>query len=322
MYEPSSSFDTRPLATIVVTFYNQQMWVDQALDSVAAQTAANVQLVITDDGSTDGTRDRVRAWLDAHRMTADLVFPDHNLGLPAILNRALPLIRGRFVAVLNGDDWLEPTRTADQVAALEAAQPEIGLVYSDLRVVDIDGVPTGEVFPPPSIPRDEGDVFVRLVSAPMIGMPCVMVRREVLDAIGPWDESLLADDFDFLLRVAAAGFHFRYLPVIILNYRQYGSSMTGAGGGRLAEARFRSLRKFLGRFPEADVAILTRMVGMVMSLHASGYDRGTTRRHLWFVLRRQPSLRVARAFTENVLHVRPGHLAPRFWTRQRRTRQG
>ena len=315
MNKPPSSPESRPLATIVVTFFNQEMWVDQALDSVATQTVGDVQLVITDDGSTDGTRTRIRAWLDAHGLEADLVFPDHNLGLPAILNRALPLIRGRFVAVLNGDDWMERTRTADQVAALEAAPAAVGLVYSDLRVVDIDGVPTGEVFPPRSVPRDEGDVFVRLVSAPMIGMPCVMVRREVLEAIGPWDETLLADDFDFLLRVAAAGFHFRYLPVIILNYRQYGSSMTGADGGRLAEARFRSLRKFLGRAPDADAAILTRMLGMVISLHGSGYDRRTTRRHLWFVMRRKPSLRLSRALAENVLHVRPGRLSPRFWTR-------
>ena len=61
MNEPPSPVDSRPMATIVVTFFNQEMWVNQALDSVANHTVDNLQLVITDDASTDDTRDRIRA---------------------------------------------------------------------------------------------------------------------------------------------------------------------------------------------------------------------------------------------------------------------
>lgn len=56
----------------------------------------------------------------------------------------------------------------------------------------------------------------------MIGMPQAMVRREVFDTIGSWDDSLVAEDFDFYLRVAAACCEFAYLDELIVNYRRYG----------------------------------------------------------------------------------------------------
>jgi alpha-1,3-rhamnosyltransferase len=298
-----------PRATVVVTSYNQARWIEQALDSVAAQTEQSLQLIVTDDGSADDSVERIRSWLDRHDVTATLVASDHNIGLPAMLNRALPAIRGRYVVVLNGDDWMEPDRVKLQADALDTAPPQVGLVYSDLKVVNESGEPTGEIFPDRDVERREGDVLLHIVSTPMIGMPSVMFRRSILDVIGEWDESLVADDFDFQLRVAAAGFHFTYLPALLVNYRQHGSSLTGARAAALADGRFLALRKLMGQTDALDRAILGRMEGLVVALHGLGYDRRLTRRRLWYVVRRRPNLRLARVTVENVLGLAPGRLA-------------
>src|SRR5688500_13631139 len=108
-----------PRATVVVTCFNQEQWIAQALDSVAAQTERDLQLIVTDDGSSDGSRARIDQWLAGHDVRGELVASDRNVGLPAMLNRAMGRFRGRYVVVLNGDDWMEPGRVESQAAALD-----------------------------------------------------------------------------------------------------------------------------------------------------------------------------------------------------------
>lgn len=305
-----------PRVSIIVTFFNQAQWVDQALDSVAVQTEPRFQLIIADDGSTDATRERILAWIGRHDGLGETVFAARNGGLPALLNLALPRLRGRLVMVLNGDDWLDPLRLEHQANALAALPETVGLVYSDLRVVDIEGQRTGEIFPPADLGRPTGNLLLHLTSGPLFGMPCVMFRRSILDTIGPWDESLVADDFDFLLRAAAAGWEFAYAPFTDTNYRQYGSSLTGSRNAVLADGRISALLKIRGRDDVTDRAIDLRVRELAIALHANGYDRAITRRRLRLAVRHSPSPRVIRAAVESHLRIAPGCLSPRYWTRR------
>ncbi len=311
-----------PRVSVIVTFFNQAQWVDQALDSVAAQTEPSFQLIIADDGSTDATRERILSWMASHSDVGETVFAARNGGLPALLNLASPRLRGRLVMVLNGDDWLDPFRLEHQADALEALPDTVGLVYSDLRVVDIEGRPTGEVFPPADLGRPAGQLLLHLISGPLFGMPCVMFRRSILEVIGPWDESLVADDFDFLLRAAAAGCEFAYAPFTDTNYRQYGSSLTGSRNAVLADGRISALLKIRGRDDVTDRAIDLRVRELALALHANGYDRAITRRRLRLAVRHTPNLRVARSAVESHLRIAPGRLTPRYWTRRLCIAQG
>ena len=297
-----------PRVTVVVTCFNQEQWIEQALDSVADQTEQDLQLIVLDDGSTDDSRRRITRWLASHDVSGEFITSAFNVGLPAMLNRGMPRARGRYVVVLNGDDWMTPTRVALQAAALDHCAESVGLVYSDLRLVDVDGEPTGEIFPLPSVNRPEGQVLARMISDPMLGMPMAMFRRSILDVVGPWDEKLAADDYDFFLRVAAANFTFTYLPGTLTNYRWHGTSMTATRAGALTEGRILALYKLLGRSTDIDCAIYTRVRDLAVALHSLGYERRATRRYLQFALRRHPSKRVARALLENYLHIPPGTL--------------
>jgi len=275
---------------------------------VAAQTERDLQLIVTDDASTDASRRRISRWIHRHGGRSELVASDRNVGLPAMQNLALPRVEGRYVVVMGADDWMEPDRVSLQADCLDRVGAHVGLVYSDLRVVDESGVPTGDIFPGPEVERREGQVLHHLIARPMIGMGCVMVRREVLDAIGPWDESLVAEDFDFLLRVAAVS-EFAYLPAIALNYRQHGASMTAARSAELTDGRVRALRKQMGIDRATDRLVLRRMEDQVVALHGYGYRPKSTRSAMLYVFRRAPSRRLVRVWVESRLGLPPRALA-------------
>ncbi len=320
-----------------MTCFNEASWVEQALESVTTQSVREIQLIVTDDCSTDDTCVRVERWLARNRRRAELIFSDRHIGLPAMLNRTLPLLTGDYVVVLNADDWMESDRLEVQAGALDEAGPAVGVVYSDVRVVNSVGVPTGGVFPDeyflPRSPRfgirnvsparpissedvdgtEDGRLLRHLVMQPAFGMCMAMFRRDALDVIGPWDESLEADDYDFQLRLAAAGFGFLYLPHVVANYRRREGSMTSRPSAGLAKARFGALIKVLGRDRETDQAAFRALVSPVMFLHSTRWDRAETRQYLLFLLKHAPSPRVARALAENVLLLPPGVMSVRNW---------
>jgi glycosyltransferase involved in cell wall biosynthesis len=297
--------------TVIVTFFNQERWVYQALDSVLNQTEQDLQLIVADDGSLDGTRCAIERWRRHNGGTGEPVLATANGGLPALLNRASMLARGRYVMVLNGDDWLDKERARHQADALDSLPDTTGVVYSDLRVVDIHGEPTGDTFPPIDQVRAEGQLLHRLITGPLFGMPCVMFRRSILDLVGAWDETLPADDFDFLLRVAAAGFEFAYLPATETNYRRYDGSMTGSRNAELAEGRIAALLKLYGRDATTNHLIDRRVHDLANALHSMGFDRSVTSRRLRWVVRHKPSRRAIRSTIESHLHIRPGRLSIR-----------
>jgi hypothetical protein len=204
---------------------------------------------------------------------------------------------------------MEPDRVRRQADALDASPPSVGVVYSDLRVVDENGATRTDADLSFAVDRPEGDVLHRLIGDPFIGMPVVMFRRDVLDVIGPWDESLIADDYDFLLRAAAAGFEFRYVPGVLTNYRWYPSNMTRTRQAALVEGRIAAIRKLLERDPDTDRVVYGRLQGLARAMHTAGLERRATRRYLREALVHTPSPGLARALVENHLHLPPGALA-------------
>ena len=147
----------------------------------------------------------------------------------------------------------------------------------------------------------------RMAESTFIGMPVVMARTSVLDTIGPWNESLVADDFDFLMR-AASHFRFAYLPRTLVSYRHLGSSLTNSRLPELAEGRIRSLVAFLGRDRSLDDAILRRIEDQIAVLHGLRHDRTVTGRHIREHLRRRPTRRVIRFAIEHHLRLPPRSL--------------
>jgi glycosyltransferase involved in cell wall biosynthesis len=124
------SRNIQPLVSVVVPSYNHAAYIEQALDSVFAQTYPSLELIIIDDGSTDGSPEIIRKKLQ------DCPFPHRfisreNRGAHATLNEAIQLARGAFVNPLNSDDLFEPTRIADMVEAVAGHGFEWGFAGCD-----------------------------------------------------------------------------------------------------------------------------------------------------------------------------------------------
>jgi glycosyltransferase involved in cell wall biosynthesis len=140
---------TAPAFSVLVAAYNQAEWVEETLDTVAAQRWADYELVVVDDGSTDGTGERVARWIErfrhAHPNRAVLEATE-NRGQSAAMEHGFSLCRGRWICLLDSDDRWLPDKLA-RLAEAASADPAAGMIVHPLYVIDSHGRRTGDVRP-------------------------------------------------------------------------------------------------------------------------------------------------------------------------------
>jgi glycosyltransferase involved in cell wall biosynthesis len=310
--------------SVVVCAYNHEKYLEQALDSVAAQSLRPTQLIITDDASTDGSAQLIRAWIRTNWPEAQFLGHHWNVGLPRTLNAVLPLLRGDYVVVMAADDWMTPDRLETQVAAFDRVSTRVGMVYADMVEVDEAGIPTGQRWfdddrmgPPAS-----GDLFSLMIDRAFMAAPTVMVRRALLLATGPYDETLVAEDYDMSLRLSRRA-EWLYIDEAVVNYRVLPTSLSRSSQFLTTYriGRIRLLRKHLGVTREADLVIARRTAQMAESLYEEGRSARDTASDMWFVLRVDFSWHRLLIWLLSMTRV-PGPLTVRVGEAVRRVRRG
>ena len=126
----------RPLVSVVISCFNAERWLNEAVNSVLTQTFSDFELILVDDGSTDNTWDSIEIFRANDRRVVGL--RKANTGLTASLNTALGLARGKWIARMDADDICEPTRLEEQVG-FAAAHPEVILLGSGFTEIDSSG---------------------------------------------------------------------------------------------------------------------------------------------------------------------------------------
>jgi glycosyltransferase involved in cell wall biosynthesis len=188
--------EAAPRVSVIIATYNRSQLLGEALESLRAQTFTGFEAIVVDDGSTDGTRDVVESFDDRFRYVQQ-----PNCGRSRARNRGLELARGRYVAFLDDDDLLRPNKLEIQVASLDG-DPDVDWVYSSARNVDAEGRPSHY----PDYPAVEsGWIYPRCVLyVPLtVILPTVLVRREILDVVGGFDERMdRFEDTDMWRRIA------------------------------------------------------------------------------------------------------------------------
>jgi glycosyltransferase involved in cell wall biosynthesis len=210
-------FADTALVSLVIPCYNQAQYLSEAIESVLAQSYANFEIIVVDDGSVDNTAE-VAAMYPGIRC-----FRQVNQGLAAARNTGLQASRGDYLVFLDADDRLLPGALEASLNCL-IAHPESAFVSGHYRYIAADGSFLIE-HPQEGV---EGDHYLALLHGNYIGMHAtVMYRRAALVQVGGFNASLPAcEDYDLYLRMA------KLFPIsrhhqVVAEYRQHGANMSG-----------------------------------------------------------------------------------------------
>jgi glycosyltransferase involved in cell wall biosynthesis len=198
-----------PQVSVIIATHNRSTLLQTAVESVLAQTYPAIEIIIVDDGSTDDTAAVVAKY--AGQVT---YIRQANQGVSAARNTGFRASSGEYVNFLDDDDTFLPTKIERQVEMLEA-QPEVGLVHCGYQHIDEKGTVLNVTGTLP-----EGSVLKELVSECFLVTLTPLVRRQCLDEVGLFDESLgYSEDWDLWLRIALAGYPFACIQEPLCAYR-------------------------------------------------------------------------------------------------------
>src|SRR5262245_9902459 len=192
-----------PLVSVVTVALNAATTIERAIRSVQPQSFASIEHVLVDGESSDGTGEIMRRLARAQ----DYCIAETDRGISDAFNKGIAMARGRFVAVLNADDWLSPNQIALAVEAVE--QNACDFVFGDLIFYEGDR----------PIFRSVGDAqYQRVIRRrmPAVGHPSVLAARACFERIGLFDPAYRrAMDYDWLLRLHLAGARGCYHPAVV-----------------------------------------------------------------------------------------------------------
>lgn len=199
-----------PRVSVVIATYNGARFLPEAIDSALADPEPGREILVVDDGSTDGTAAVVARYADSIRYLLQ-----SNRGPSAARNAGIRAARGDYVAFLDHDDRFRPGKLARQAAVLDA-RAGVGLVYTSFRFIDDDG----RVLPQPGFAPAEEGLFEAILLGNPLFLSAVMVRRALLEAVGGFDEARRrVEDWDLWLRLWRVNRSWVRIDEPLLDYR-------------------------------------------------------------------------------------------------------
>jgi len=205
-----------PEVSVIIPTYNSVRYLTEAVDSVLAQTFQDLEVLVIDDGSTDGTERVMRLYGPPVRY-----FRQENRGVAVARNRGIEESSGRYIAFLDADDTWYPHKLERQLAALESHR-ECRACYSAYLLVDQDLTPL-------TVHRSkrQGSTLEDLLTiGNVVGCVSVLCERSLLAVVGGFDMTLSqCADWDMWVRLSALT-EFLYLDEPLVMYRQHGANMS------------------------------------------------------------------------------------------------
>jgi glycosyltransferase involved in cell wall biosynthesis len=268
------------LVSVIIPAYNAAAYIGAALDSVLCQTHPRLEVIVVNDGSTDGTD------VVLQRYSGRIVcLSQENQGQPAARNRGLAVARGQFVAFLDADDRWHPEKIERQLQFF-AAHKACTVVHTARHVIDQEDriCPFAAVLPPV-----QGWCQEQLLQRNAITMSSALVRREVL-GFEPFCAAIRGtEDWDLWLRLAANA-PVGFLAEPLTYYRVHDANMSKASGVMLAST-LKMLDRFLEREHRADLLRVARSFRhrVLLDLGHFEYERGDfVKARAWFRAARTP----------------------------------
>ncbi|MGE4272773.1 MAG: glycosyltransferase [Desulfitobacterium sp.] len=207
-----------PKVSVVIPTYNHARYVPWAVESVLRQNYPNLEILVIDDGSTDDTAQRLRAYLKSIKY---IYKP--NGGTSSALNHGLERVTGDYICWLSADDMFLKGKIAKQVQLMQS-YPQVGFCYTSFVVIDENGLKKYDVDSAFYPIRQE--MVVNLHKGCFINGSSVMMRSSALELVGPFDEGLpQAHDYELWFRFLR---HFPsgFIKEPLIAYRWHGENMS------------------------------------------------------------------------------------------------
>jgi glycosyltransferase involved in cell wall biosynthesis len=238
-----------PRVSVIIPSFNCARFVGRAIESVLNQTYRDYEIVVVDDGSTDGTAEIVSRYGGKVRY-----FYQANSGVSSARNLALTASSGAFVAYLDADDLWYPQKLDRQIQFLDAHR-DCGLLHSDVSVIDEeDRILHAGFNAETARPIPQGHCTQHLLRRCHIQTPTVVERRECVEKIGGFDEQLpIAQDYMHWIMISLGGWAFGYIDEPLAKYRWRSGSLMGSKK-RLLEDYERIYSTLLKKQPLVDSA--------------------------------------------------------------------
>ena len=237
-----------PKISVHLPSYQQREFLREAVESVLAQGYPSLEIVVGDDGSTDGTHEMLREYERRHPGLFVLVLATENRGTTANWNQILPRCTGEYVAWLDGDDIWLPGKLHQQVEYMQA-HPEVALSYTNADIFDSgSGLTLRFQHEPRRNPFRQGGAEQMLRSATFFVTSTVMARRSAIPAWGADARLKFTSDWLLWLDTARNG-KIGYIEPVLTRYRMHAHNITKRGDGMLAE-QLEMLGIAEGRYPE------------------------------------------------------------------------
>lgn len=245
-----NQLSTAPRVTVLLPVYNGARFLAQSIESILRQSFDDFELLVINDGSTDGSREVVLSFRDAR---IRLIDNEANLGLVASLNKGIGLARGEYLARMDQDDIAMPERLARQVTFLDS-NPQISVLGTWAEKIDEAGVMLGYSRAPTGYQME----YLWWQPSPLLH-PTVMIRLADLGAARYDPDLPYAEDYGLWLCLRAAGKRLHNLPECLLEYRVHAENMSILGRQRQLGSGHRAFVKYLG----ADFVTLADFLSLI-----------------------------------------------------------
>jgi len=283
--------NTQPTVSVIIPTYNRADFLATSIGSVLNQTFKNLELIVVDDGSTDNTKEIVER-ISARDSRIKYIWQENSGDYVRPINKGLKYAHGRFIAFLDSDDEWLPTKLEKQVLLLESADDKVGLVGCYVSMVN----------------RQTGQSYVRKpcniigggcntsdaidTHDSFIGNSMFLIKREVFDVVGNYDENLeFLADRNFLL-AALQKFNLLVVPEILLKYSIHGDNASLIESRSQLEKQIREFQYILNQRKELfGVYPVTRSLQFtaIASLYVRSNNMRQARRFLIKAIQSQPA---------------------------------
>jgi glycosyltransferase involved in cell wall biosynthesis len=240
------------LISIIISTYNSSPFVIETLESVSKQTWKELELIITDDCSGDGTVELCTKWLDENRNRfsgAEILKSDLNTGVSANANRGLHAAKGDWIKFLGADDTLKLNCIEDNISWI-ASHPEVKALFSQIEIYNLTFEPHNLLETTPGVPSDLNDLMTSdrsaesqykmlLISDRIHFTPSVFLHRETLLSVGGFDERFkMLEDYPMWLKLTKKSHKLYFMDKVTVNYRRHSKAINNTGNPYLINPNY------------------------------------------------------------------------------------